>query len=436
VERLVPIPAGTDIAEASAEMQVDSGPVRDRPCFLFLRIDVMKKLILMLIPAVLLGSMVFADSLSLSFFQNSTGNLFQNTSEEKDWLSVFSFSFEKDISGFGLFTQGRYSHFYENPELSYYSHDIGLDRVWAVRPTTAIYVSLSGKGGFFRSEYTDFNYSALNLYSAFKSYLRPTSVLKADYSIEYRNYRESLFDSVSHEAMVSLEKYFQTKTTLKAETAWGYKMFLHPFLTETEEPGHGTQGMGAGFSGNGYGKGPYKNRPEVPIFLSSQEENGGIQVLSVGGLLSQGLGTKIGLRLAGTRQWIVSGENPYGSAEEYYSFENPTYDRFSWEGYETGLMLSMLVPWHLQVKIGYNISAKSFPGIAGLNLEGEVMYPVRKDDRREWSFRVEKNFSRLSLFFSSNFIDNRSNDPFFVWKSGFVSLGIEWNFYFTKSDEK
>jgi hypothetical protein len=158
-------------------------------------------------------------------------------------------------------------------------------------------------------------------------------------------------------------------------------------------------------------------------------------VLSLRGLAAQGFGNKVGLQLSGSRQWIPSGESPFSAVEEFYYAENPTYDRFSWEGYEAGILLTILAPWNLQAKIGYNISVKTFPGIESLDLEGVPLQIEREDRRRELKLRMEKNFSRFSLFLFFSRIDNRSLDPWFKWKGNTISLGIEWNFFFVGDHE-
>ena len=126
------------------------------------------------------------------------------------------------------------------------------------------------------------------------------------------------------------------------------------------------------------------------------------------------------------KQWTLSGEYPFTSVEEFYMVENPSYDRFSWTGYQLGSQLTVLIPWNIELKINYTIANKEFLGIESMNLDGEPLGVIRKDERRQFEAKV----SKFSLFFSYINIDNDSNDPFFDWQGNFFSAGIEWNMFF------
>jgi len=385
----------------------------------------MKKFTLLALLIMILNLSLMADSFSFSFYQNITDNLFQNSLTESDQLSSLNFYVDKNFSRFSLFSEGNYSYLFNNPTLSYYMQDAGLDYLHPLNEKSAFYFSLGGRGAFYRSDFSDYNYLAVNFYTAFKSYISPTSIFNANYSLEYKNYKSSIFDSVSHALLISFDKYLQTRTTLKGEMSWGYKSFLHPYLSQETSPEDdypsGYKGKGKGrFSGGGYS----------PFITKTDSERQEIQVFSLSGLIAQGLGNKIGLNLTGMKQWTLSGENPFTSIEEFYSVENPSYDRFSWSGYQWGSQLTVLMPWNIQFKIGYTMARKEFPGIESLNLEGESLGITRKDRRKQIELRTEKNFSRFSLYFSYYYIINHSSDPFFDWAGHFFSAGIEWNFFY------
>jgi hypothetical protein len=142
------------------------------------------------------------------------------------------FSLDRDLGGITLFAEGSLSYLYENPDLTFTMLDLGLDRVWVVGKRSGLYVSLTGRGVFYRSDFSEFNYGALNAYGAFKSYLSPTSILKADYALTLRDYRWSQFDYLSQAVNVTLDKFFQSRTTLKAGLGWGFKHYFHPYSEE------------------------------------------------------------------------------------------------------------------------------------------------------------------------------------------------------------
>ncbi len=375
----------------------------------------MKKFSTLILVIVFLGTTLNGDSLSLSFFQNATDNIFQNAYSGKDQLAHLSFYADKDFSKISLFTEGNYSYLFENTTLSYYFQNIGMDYLYPINEKTALYFSLLGQGAFYRPEYDDFNYLSFNFLTALKSYISPASIFKANYVLEYKNYRYSLFDFLSHSLNISFDAYFQTRTTIKSEVSWGLKHYLHPYSTQetSQEAAMGRHG-----------------RRSYLFLPREQYEGQRIQVLSATGLIAQGLGSKVGLNITGMKQWIISGENPFTSVEEFYMVENPSYDQFSWAGHQWGALLTVLIPWDIELKMGYSIADREFYGIESMSLEGELLGITRKDKRKQFEAKLEKDFTRFSLFLSYVYMDNNSNDPFFDWKGNFFAAGIEWNFFF------
>jgi hypothetical protein len=370
----------------------------------------------------ILSPVLLADSFSLSFSQNMTNNLFQNRYAEKDQLSTISYYLDKTLNKFSLYAEGSYSYLFENPSLTYYVQDAGMDYIYPLDEKSAFYFSLAGRGAFYRTDYSDFNYLSANFFAAFKSYLSQTSIFKSNYSFEYKNYKDSVYDFLSNALMLSFDKYFQTKTTLKAEIDWGYKYFLRPYIDEGEVVIDGHRYF-MGRRGRGNPSGPVQYQYQT----LTQTEGQGIQVLSLSGLIAQGLGNSIGLRLSGVQQWVISGQNPFSFIEEFYAVENPSYDRFSWDGFQLGSQLSFLLPWNILMKLEYTVSEKEFPGIESLDLEGNPLRITRKDKRNQIEVRTEKNFSRFSVTLSYSYVSNSSNDLYFDWNGHFLSLGIEWN---------
>lgn len=394
---------------------------------------------------VLFAPRLSGDTLALSFLHGSTNNLFQTSLAKADQLSSFRAAWEKNLSPFSLFAEGGYSYLWRNTGLSFLSLNGGADYLQALSDKTALYLLLEGEGVLFRPDYADFNYSALRFAAALKSYLRPTSIFKANVISEYREYRYSLFDFASQSLQITIDKFFETKTTLKADLSWGYKYFLHPVnvqapaagMTESDNSGGG-QDMTMMGPGSGSGMGPVPGMGSSgghgSYFISGPSQGGrGIQIASVTGLIAQGLGDDVGLRLTGTRQWTLSGENPFTSIVEFYGVENPTYDLFSWNGSSVNGLLTVVIPWDVEAKIGYTMSDKKFPGIESLESTGNGMGVTREDRRRQLDVKLERKFSKISLFLAYSYIKNASNDALFEWKGHSISGGLEWNLAFGKA---
>ena len=381
----------------------------------------MKKFTIYFLAVLFFVSVLRGDSFTLSFFQSMTDNLFQTRYPEEDQISWLNFYWEKVLPPFSLFTEGNYSYLLQNSNLSYYFQTVGLDYLYPLNEKTALYFSLEAGGAFYRSDYNDFNYFSLNFLSALKTYLTPTSILKSSSSLEYKNYKLKVFDFISHSLSLSFDKYFQTKTTLQAEIDWGYKYFLHPYFSEVLYVENERS-----FYQGGRGKAAHSGRSPYLFTQDTQNRGEDIQNISISGLFAQGISDNIGLRLTALKQWNVSGKNPFTSIEEYYMVENPFYDNFSWKGLRLSAQLTLETPWNSQMKIGYTISKKEFPGIESLSIEGTSLGSTRSDRRREWGARIEKNFPRFSFFLAYTYINNHSNDPIFDWNGHFISGGIEW----------
>ncbi len=389
----------------------------------------MKKLAIIAILMAALNALTKAEQLKLGFSQGSTDNLFQTAYPEKDQVSSLSFSFAHDFQKVSFFMDGAYSYLYQNPHVSYYIQDLGLDIVQPLNEKTALYAAVKAGGALYRPDTRDFNYFSLGFLGAVKSYLSGSSIFKASYTFDYKNYNDQIFDFTSHLVNLSMDRYFETRTTIKAEANWGFKDFLHPFAPVVPEPtepdpskdAHNGPGGGHGQGGVHMAWRPGISKP------GSASQGQGIQVFSLSGLLAQGIGDNIGIRISGLRQWTISGENPFTSISEFYLVENPTYDVFSWNGTTVSGQLTVQIPWNAQLKLGYTGFRKEFPGIEAMNLEGESLGLLRRDRRNQWDVRLEKNFSTLSLYLNYSYVDNHSNDPLFVWQGHFLSVGVEWS---------
>jgi hypothetical protein len=367
-------------------------------------------------------------TVTLSFNQHSTQNLFQTRDAVAEQISAFSLSVDQDFLALSVLANLEYSAFRQTTGLGFFSADAGFDYLLPTGAKSAFYFAAGGAGIFYRQEYGAFSSLGANLLGAFKTYLAPSSILKLQWQGAYAVYKDSLFDYWSQSASLSVDKYFQTRTTLKADAEWGYKYFLHPFLSEPVEPIAAPNGMGAGTaSGQGWGGQQYQGGNGFIPRYDSQGGGAGIGHVSLSFLAAQGIGDRVGLSVSALRQWTVSGENPFLSIEEFYLVQNPSSDSFSWEGSQANARLTLEIPWGIELKIGYTYSDKTYPGVGSMSLEGVPLGIVRSDLRHLFEARLEKNFRRLTVFMAYSYVDNSSSDPLFVWKSHFLTGGFEWN---------
>ncbi|MDD8025612.1 MAG: hypothetical protein PHI34_03785 [Acidobacteriota bacterium] len=415
-----------------------------------------------------------ADTLQFSLAQAYVSNLFQTSVSGPDWVTVTGLSWDKSLSSFSLFAAAEYSRLWENSGLSDLDLSVGADYVKSLGSKTALYFALEGQAVRFGEDFVDFNRSGGRFTASLKSYLSPSSILKATAVTEYRAYSFSPFDFVSQGAALSLDKYFASRTTLKAELSWGYKYFLHPWLTDSgdgseetetadpassltpaalgEGPGKGDAGQSgqSGESGGGSGnidasgKGPGSPKSENSgkgvqnaswrgervggyAYASMEGGGSGIQVAAFNGTIAQGLGDRVGLRLAGVWQWTLSGRNPFTTVEEFTMIENPTYDTFAWQGFGWNAQATALLPWNIELRLGYTWTDKEFPGIEALGLDGLALGATRRDRRGQIEARLKKTFAHWTAVLTGAYIRNGSNDPLYEWSGPAVSLSLDWH---------
>lgn len=368
-----------------------------------------------------------ADAVSLSFVEHVAANVFQTKYAERDRVSALDLEVVKDLAAVSLFAGAGVDLFARNPGLGFGGLRAGLDHILPLGGRSAVYSSLTVSGTFFRPDYDDFDHLSVEALVSLKTYLGPSSILRSGYTLEFRRYDNALFDFLSHALALSVDGFLPTKTTLKGGLGWGYKYFLHPYpAVEPVLPADsGGPRLGAGGPrGRGPGRGGYFQEP------GAAGGGAGIQNVTASLLLAQGLGSRIGLSLSGNRQWTLSGRSPFVSAEEFFLAENPTYDDFSWDGWGLAGRVTARGPWDVELKLGYTISEKEFPGIESMSLDGAPLGVTRMDRRRQAEVRIERTFSRFALILSYSAVDIRSNDPLFTWKGPFLSAGIRWDLTF------
>lgn len=402
----------------------------------------MKKKMRPLVPLLLaLATAARGGTVHFSFNQHATQNLFQTREAVSERISAFSLALEQDFGALSFLANAEYSAFHQTAGLSFFSADAGLDVLVPAGGKSAFYFAAGAAGAFYSRDYAAFSTFGGSLTGAFKTYLAPSSILKVQGQGVYASYADRLFDHASAVAALSIDKYFPSRTTLKADAEYGYKYFFHPFVAAveplTEPAGSVVMGAGAG-GGSGYGAGSgggsgsgsgwggrrydggYGFAPQVG------EGAAGIGHFSASVLAAQGIGDVLGLSASALRQWVVSGENPFMSIEEFYLAANPSSDSFSWEGDQLSGRVTLNLPWSVELKGGYTYSDKTYPGVELLDAEGLPTGIVRNDVRHLFEARLEKNFRRLTVFLAYSHIKNASNDPLFEWASGYVMGGFQW----------
>ncbi|MDH7492915.1 MAG: hypothetical protein QHH44_03440 [Candidatus Saccharicenans sp.] len=392
-----------------------------------------------------------------SLTHNATSNIFQSYQPLPDHLTTASLYFGGDSESIALYGDFSLSYLYKYSGLSSLAGKLGADYLVPAGARSAFYFALEGEAVIFRSLYEYFNHGTVRFLANFKSYLDSSTILRLDTITQLRDYKYSIFDYLSENASLSLDHYFSSRTTVKLEAGYGYKLYFHPGIISTSEEAETTtavaaissasglktlrhsgpsllplaalQGGPGGHGGPGQNYemgGSYSIRgiPYQTIYFTGKRS---LQVFSVSGLLAQGLGDRLGLSLSALKQWNLKGENPFASSDELFMVENPTYDQFSWEGYSLRAKLTALLSDNLKSELQYNYFSRKFPGLDSLDLEGNSLGITREDSRHQFSARLQLDLRRVSFFINYAYIKNSSTDPWFSWSGNIISGGLTWN---------
>lgn len=407
-------------------------------------------------------SSLSASTVQFTLAHNATSNIFQSYQPLSDQLTNASLYFGGDSDGISIYGDFNLSFLYKYSGLSSFAGKLGADYLVPAGSRSAFYFALEGEGVLFRTLYDYFNHGTIRLVANFKSYLDASTILRLDTLSQLRDYKYSIFDYFAENLTLSLDHYFPSKTTMKIEAGYGYKLYFHPgiisatgeettlaFAEAFTEAGPGAlayrgpvllpltamQGGPGGHGGPGQNYemgGTYSIRgiPYQTIYYTGSQD---IQIVFISGLLAQGLGDRLGLSLSALKQWNLKGENPFASSDELFLVENPTYDQFSWEGYSLTARLTALLSENLNGAFQYDYFSRKFPGIESLDLEGNSLGIPREDRRHQFSARIQLDLKRVSLFINYSYIKNTSTDPWFTWDGNVISGGLTWNLQVTPS---
>jgi hypothetical protein len=399
-----------------------------------------------------------ASMVQFSLAHNATDNIFHSCQAPGDQITSAGIYFGADSGSIALYGSSDLNYLYKYSGLSSMAGKLGADYLVPAGSRSAFYFALEAEGVLFRTLYDYFNHGTIRFLSNFKSYLNASTILRLDANIQLRKYKYSIFDYFSEDLTLSVDRYFSTRTTAKVEASYGYKLYFHPGVITSTENGETLretsgvssvmsatrnglvsiltqQGPGGdhGNPGSNYEMGGSYSIRGVPYQTVYYTGNQGIQVFAVSGLIAQGLGDHLGLSFGGSKQWYLKGENPFNSSDEYFMVENPTYDRFSWQGYSLQTKLTAELSERLHNEFQYEYLFREFPGITSLDLEGNSLGITRQDKRHQFNIKVQIDLSRLSLFVNYSYLKNNSNDPWFTWEGSVISGGLVWNINVSQS---
>jgi len=345
-----------------------------------------------------------------------TSNVFANYRVLPDYYTSLSgflnYDRVNDIQGVRWFYKGSLNAFKQYQNRTFHNHYLGVAyyRDWGENNNRFS----AGFDFSKRLHSEDYKWYELQQYYA---YVNTKLVLSGQLygylgaDIRWRNY--TLLQAFSHQQSVifcRFSRFFDTGTTLIFEADFMSKKYSPAGVTSNLEflPEIVTIGEGA-------------SQQFVGIFKAAQALTP-LTGLSVQFLLRKNLLSSV--RYLGT------------TTGYYYSDEELFDDVYGYNGEEINAVLKHHLPWKMKMSLGSTLALKHYDNRLALDLEGVPFADERFRADKRWaswlnmekSMRFSKSMQPITFSLNYTFIINSSNDPYYDYKSGYISLGLSQNF--------
>lgn len=298
-----------------------------------------------------------------------------------------------------------------------------------------------GANGLHRANREVYDYYDLregSMYANIRLRLLATSFAQFGYRLRGRwyanladfDYREDFF-------FIRLTHGLPTRTTVVFEADLGQKHYLREITQVVENSGMSYDGeYGWHQGGMGHMQGPgQRTNPTAAVQRLSPPD---VQQWVISLRLAQALTPKTGAYLELAQRRIAESSIRYlaGQVAGYTSEDELFDDPYGYESEDIAMGITQLLPWQLTLQLDAAVIWKSYVERPALDLTGDPILSgdLRADRRRAVWLLLAKEFpigasSRsMQLQVRYNFIDNRSNDLYYVYRVGNFSLGIELAF--------
>ena len=376
----------------------------------------MKIKILSLLILVLLSTSQAQLGVSVQTQSGYTDNSFSNYRSLPDYYTGLEANINNDWiyqkHGVRLYVNGDLGIFQKYNNRNYQNVESGLIfyKYWS-KSNHHLKVGFDIGKRFHTPDYQWFELTETNFYINNKFIINEQTFAYIGFSALLNNY--SYLDAFSHHQInlyTRLSKFFDSGTTLIAEVNLLSKNYLNSDTTSTIEELPEIVTLGTG-----------KSQQIVSMLKAAQAitPTTGINVkfLSRNNLSSS-------VRYLGTYDGV------------YYSDDEIFNDVYGYNSYEFSGKLTKYFPGIVQLSVYSEFQKREYDKRIALDLEG-LPFPdnrLREDDKFSYGINLKKNFrianklQPISITLSWVNIANSSNDPYYDYKSQFITLGISQSF--------
>lgn len=370
-------------------------------------------------------------------------NAFRTYTAKPDYVTQLSGYLAREHQGerwqSRIFYRGNYNIFGRYSERNYFFQQAG---VALTRPALggkkrdALFLGANGAQRVNRNLYDYYDLAEVTAFANAKLYLASASFTQFGYRWRGRWYSNlESFSYAEHFLFARLTHSFPSRTTLVLETNYGRKIYLQQTSTvgidspteNNRQYGEHRGGMermwNDGWSDNDAMMS--SSRPQVGQWAA---------LLRVAQSLTAntGLSGEFTVRRnhANAVRYLAGQVAGYTSEDELFD------DRYGYESEEVSLNFTQLLPWQMSLKLGGEVQWKNYPNRPALDLTGNPLASGElRDDRRTtgWialskSLMLDENGKSLDVVGEYNLIENQSNDRFYDFRSGAVTVGVGMKF--------
>ena len=292
----------------------------------------MKKIYLIFYSLLFLAGNIFSQwQFSLGTTQSYSNNPFNSPYPTSSIISSIDLGIEKDFTSLSFGYYGSNYIFHDMPDRNYYWHQIGF---WSETDSTMFGVYLEQRLN--RNEYDFYNYTNYNTYYKRKFTFNGINLM-GNAALSYTNYSELVdLNNILGAASISINKSFETKTTLLSGVNFNYKIYVTTDLNDSALNGDSL-----------HSNSDYAFTSQLNYFLR----------------IAQSLSESTGLALQFSKQNIIGGTAAYVRELDYFYGDESQFfdDPISYEGYSFYTQLTQILPLEFIVRLSYGYNYKEYP---------------------------------------------------------------------------
>ena len=345
-----------------------------------------------------------------------TGNAFANYTEAGDYYTSLGLQINHDWlqehSGFRLFAQSELETFKQYRDRSQQQHSIGA-AYYHSDPAAAfrLQAGVIGQQRYHSESYSWYEQQQVSAYVNGRWIMFPSLYLYLGSNLKYTHYpRLSAFSYWQPSGFARLGWFSSGGTTLLVEANLLSKQYLY--------------------------EGSFTAPAEMVemVTLGQRSSLQGVFSLKVARALGKATGASLEVmrrhNFVTSVRYLGNGDGTYYSDEELFD------DVFGYHGYSLMPSIKHLLSKSWTLQVGSTWLWKDYDRRLAVQLDGEPYADgrLREDQRTSLWFSLEKkmsvvkNWQPLILTAGYRYMHNRSNDPYYQYRSDFFTLGVSTDF--------